>query len=72
MDFIYLYEIEQRNLLQLLEVGWGGGWGREDRGDLTNEQYKPNWNCHYESAPYNEYILIKKLIKKLQTEGNGF
>jgi hypothetical protein len=21
--------------------------GREDGDDLTNVQYKPNWNCHY-------------------------
>jgi hypothetical protein len=25
MDFIYLYEVEQRNPLQLLYVGWRGG-----------------------------------------------
>jgi hypothetical protein len=24
--------------------------GGEDEGDLTNVQYKPNWNCHYESS----------------------
>jgi hypothetical protein len=36
MDFIYVHEIEQRNLLQLLLVGRGGdGVGREDGGDLT-------------------------------------
>jgi hypothetical protein len=29
MDFIYLHEIEQRNLLQLLLVGQGGSCGRE-------------------------------------------
>jgi hypothetical protein len=22
-----------------------------NEGDLTNVQYKPNWNCHYESPP---------------------
>jgi hypothetical protein len=30
------------------------GWelrGKEDEGDLTNVQYKPNWNCHYEFSP---------------------
>jgi hypothetical protein len=29
MAFIYLYKTEQRNLLQLLEVGCEGGWGGE-------------------------------------------
>jgi hypothetical protein len=38
--------------------------GRNDGGDLTNVQYKPNWNCHYESPPYNKYILIKNYKKK--------
>jgi hypothetical protein len=32
MDFIYLHEIEQRNLLQLLQVGRGGGQGGETVG----------------------------------------
>jgi hypothetical protein len=35
--------------------------GREDGGDLTNLQYKPNHNCHCESPLYNEYILVKIL-----------
>jgi hypothetical protein len=34
--------------------------GRKDGGDLTNVQYKPNWNCHYEFPQYNTCILIKK------------
>jgi hypothetical protein len=25
--------------------------GRDDGGNVTNVQYKPNWNCHYESPP---------------------
>jgi hypothetical protein len=25
--------------------------GRDDGGDVTNIQYKPNQNCHYESPP---------------------
>jgi hypothetical protein len=40
----------------------GAGRGLMDRdngGDVTNIQYKPNWNCHYESPLYDEYILIK-------------
>jgi hypothetical protein len=40
-----------------------GLMGRDDGGNVTNIQYKPSWNCHYESPPYNEYILIK-IIKK--------
>jgi hypothetical protein len=40
--------------LQLLYVGKDGG------GDLTNAQYKPIWNWHYESSLYNEYILVEK------------
>jgi hypothetical protein len=47
MDFICLYEVEQRFR------------GKEDGGDLTNVQYKPIQNCHYESLPYNKNILIK-------------
>jgi hypothetical protein len=39
----------------------------ENGDDLTNAQYKPNWNCHYEFTPlppYNKHILIKKKKKK--------
>jgi hypothetical protein len=36
MDFIYLYEIEQWNLLQLLKVRQGGSQGRDGGCDLTN------------------------------------
>jgi hypothetical protein len=64
MDFIYLYETELKNLLQLLQVWWGGGWER--CGDnVNNVQYKSNQNCHYEFPPYNEYILIKIYNKKI-------
>jgi hypothetical protein len=35
MDFTNLYEIEQRNLLQLLEVEQGGVKGTDGGGDLT-------------------------------------
>jgi hypothetical protein len=50
MDFIYLHEIEERNLLQFK---WGGEGveGRGNGGNVTNVQYKPNQNCHYESRP---------------------
>jgi hypothetical protein len=29
MDFMHLFEIEQWDLLQLLEMGLGEGWGGE-------------------------------------------
>jgi hypothetical protein len=25
--------------------------GRDDEGNVTNVQYKTNWNCHYECSP---------------------
>jgi hypothetical protein len=50
-------------IIALSGMGWGLR-GREDRGDLTNAQYKPNHNCHYESPPYNEYIQKKNYNKK--------
>jgi hypothetical protein len=60
MDFIYLHEIEQRNLLHLLSVGQGvDQGGRDGASNLINVKYKPIWNCHNEYPMYNEYILIK-------------
>jgi hypothetical protein len=60
MNFIYLYKIELRNLANALSgVGRGLRW-RDDGGNINNVQHKSNWNCHYESPLYNEYILIKK------------
>jgi hypothetical protein len=44
----------------------GGLRGRDGGGDLTNVQYKPIWNCHYESPLYNEYILIKFTKKEIK------
>jgi hypothetical protein len=42
-------------------MGQGAGVsGKEDGGDLTNVQYKSNWNCHH-GFPHNKYILIKIL-----------
>jgi hypothetical protein len=38
--------------------------GRDDGGNLTNVQYNPNYNFHYESPLYNEYILIKNFVIK--------
>jgi hypothetical protein len=45
---------------------WGGEGlrGRDNEGITNNVQYKSNWNCHYESPLYNEYILIK-IIKNI-------
>jgi hypothetical protein len=34
---------------------------RKEGGDLTNVQYEPNQNCHYEYFLHNEDILIKFL-----------
>jgi hypothetical protein len=49
-DFIYLCEIEQRNLCNCFKCGREEVKGeRGDGGDLTYVQYKPNQNCHYES-----------------------
>jgi hypothetical protein len=43
MDCIYLHEIQQINLLQLLYMGQGG-----DGGDITKVQCKSTWNCDNE------------------------
>jgi hypothetical protein len=51
MDFTYLYELEQRNLLQLFKWSGEGVGETNDGGNVTNVQYKPNWSCHYESPP---------------------
>jgi hypothetical protein len=41
---------------------------RDSGDDLINVQYKPIWNCHNESPPYSEHILIKnhEKIKHIQ------
>jgi hypothetical protein len=63
MDFIYLYE-RAKNPLSIVLCGVGRGLkGRDDGGNVKNVQYKFNWNCHYEFSLYNEYILIKVIIK---------
>jgi hypothetical protein len=43
-----------------------GRWlrGRNNGGNVNNIQYKSHQNCHYESPPYNEYILIKIYLWK--------
>jgi hypothetical protein len=40
--------------------------GRNNGGSVTNVQNKSNWNCHYESPLYNEYILIKIIVERKQ------
>jgi hypothetical protein len=62
MGFVYLYETELKIPLQLFKWEGRGLRGRDDEGNVTNVQYKSNWNCHYESPLYNEYILIKNKI----------
>jgi hypothetical protein len=37
--------------------------GRGDGGNVNNVQYKSNQNCYYKCPPYNEYILIKIILK---------
>jgi hypothetical protein len=39
--------------------------GRDDGANVTNVQCKSSWNCHYESLPYNEYILTKFFLKTI-------
>jgi hypothetical protein len=39
-----------------------GSRGRDNGSDLTNIHYKPTWNSQL--PPYNEHILIKKLMEK--------
>jgi hypothetical protein len=56
-SFIYFYEIEQRNLAIALSGAGKELRGRDSKGDLTNVQYKPIWNCHSEFSLYYEYIL---------------
>jgi hypothetical protein len=40
-------------LYMTILVSWEGRglMEKKDWDDLTNVQYKPNWNCHYESPP---------------------
>jgi hypothetical protein len=40
--------------------------------DVTNVQYKSNRNCHYESPLYNEYFLIKNLLKNRRKKGRDW
>jgi hypothetical protein len=67
MDFIYLFEAEERNLLTIALSGARRGLrGRDSGGDLTNVQYKPIWNCHNESPLYNKYNLMVNFKNSIQ------
>jgi hypothetical protein len=57
---ILIYRTKKSIVIALSGVGRGLR-ERDNEGDLTNVQYMPNRNCHYESPPYNQYILIKNL-----------
>jgi hypothetical protein len=48
-----------------IALSGAGRWlRRKDGGDnVTNVQYKPTWNCHYEYPLHNESNLIKKIRK---------
>jgi hypothetical protein len=57
VDFIYLYETEQKKPLAVALSAAGKELrGRNNGGDVTNVQYKPNQNCHYESHPCIMFI----------------
>jgi hypothetical protein len=46
----------------------GAGRGlrrRDDEGNVTNVQYNPNWNCHYESPSIYQIYSDEKFIKKI-------
>jgi hypothetical protein len=66
MDFIYLYELEQKEPLAIALSGAERGLrlGETMRANVTNVQYKPNQNCHYDSSLYNTCFLIKKFLNK--------
>jgi hypothetical protein len=54
MDFIYS---NRRKKLLTIALSGVVDWGSDNGGDLTNVQYKSNWNCDCESPIY-KYILI--------------
>jgi hypothetical protein len=59
MDFIYMYEIEQRNLLQLHKWGREGNEGERGWGNLTNYNINLIGIVTMNPPLYIEYILIK-------------
>jgi hypothetical protein len=48
VDFIYLHEIEQEISCNCFKCCGDGVEGERQGGDVTNVQYRSNWNCHYE------------------------
>jgi hypothetical protein len=63
--YILVWNRTKKPLTTVLIEAGRGLRGRDGGGDLTNVQYKPIWNCHYEFPQYNKYILIKTLNKLL-------
>jgi hypothetical protein len=59
MDFTYLGGADWETSCNCFEWGREVLRGRGDGGSENNVQCKSDWNCHYESPPYNEYMLIK-------------
>jgi hypothetical protein len=44
---ILIWNKTKKPLAITLSGSGRGITGRDNGGDLTNVQYKPNWNCHY-------------------------
>jgi hypothetical protein len=48
--------------LAMASSGVGTGLrGKDNVGNVTNVQYKSNWNCHMNAPLYDEYILINNV-----------
>jgi hypothetical protein len=43
----------------ILKIKIQGLRERDDGGNVKTVKYNSDWNCHFESPLYNEYILIK-------------
>jgi hypothetical protein len=53
MDFIHLFETELKKPLAISLSGVGSKLiGRDNGGNVNNEQYKTNQNCYYKSLPH--------------------
>jgi hypothetical protein len=58
------YMRQNKKPLAVALSGVGRGLRRRDHGicyNVTNIQYKTNWNCHCDCPPNNKHILIKNL-----------
>jgi hypothetical protein len=61
MDFTYLAK-QNKNLLAITLCRVGKGLReRGNGGNVNSVQYKSDWNCHFESPQYKEYIQIRNL-----------